>query len=130
MRTMTTHPLPRRAKRNTIHTEHRSVHQSNRSLQGRKGPGAGMHWIPGEGVAEGGSTPNGSSICELYLSHNSWTEVPLADDHISVMLAPPPSVHRSRSPAPGKKTVSRKPPSRPMGSPLAEYSGNEFWYVS
>jgi len=51
MSTMTTHPLPSKARRNTIHTEHLRVHQSNRSLQGKNGPGVGKHWIPGLGVA-------------------------------------------------------------------------------
>lgn len=39
--TKTTQPLPRSARRKTTQTPQRSVHQSNRSLQGRKGPGAG-----------------------------------------------------------------------------------------
>ena len=43
--------LPSKARRNTIHTEHLRVHQSNRSLQGKNGPGVGKHWIPGLGVA-------------------------------------------------------------------------------
>ena len=46
-----TYPFPSNARRNTIQTEHRRLHQSKRSLQGRKGPGAGMHCIPGGGVA-------------------------------------------------------------------------------
>ena len=45
------YPFPRSARRNTIQTEQRRLHQSKRSLHGRKGPGAGMHWIPGGGVA-------------------------------------------------------------------------------
>ena len=45
-RTTTTQPLPRRARRNTTQTPHLRVHQSNRSLQGRKGPGAGQQSIP------------------------------------------------------------------------------------
>lgn len=37
--TNTTVPLPNMASRNTIHTPHRSVHQSNKSWHGRNGPG-------------------------------------------------------------------------------------------
>lgn len=36
--TKTTVPLPSNAKRKTTHTPQRSVHQSNKSLHGRKGP--------------------------------------------------------------------------------------------
>lgn len=51
IRTKTTMPLPNIAHKNTIHTPQRSVHQSNRSWHGRKGPGKGKHWIfPGAPV--------------------------------------------------------------------------------
>ena len=43
--------LPNNASKKTIHTEHLKVHQSNKSLHGKKGPGSGIHWIPGLGVA-------------------------------------------------------------------------------
>lgn len=38
MRTTTTTPFPRRASRKTIQIPQRKVHQSNKSLQGMKGP--------------------------------------------------------------------------------------------
>ena len=44
--------LPKRASRKTTQTEHRKVHQSKRSLQGKNGPGEGMHWMPGRGVTK------------------------------------------------------------------------------
>lgn len=38
IKTNTTVPFPSMASRNTIHTPHRKVHQSNRSWHGKKGP--------------------------------------------------------------------------------------------
>lgn len=47
--TKTTVPFPNIAHKNTIQTPHLSVHQSNKSWQGKNGPGRGKHWIfPGE----------------------------------------------------------------------------------
>ena len=39
--TKTTHPFPKSARRKTTQTPHLRVHQSNKSLHGRNGPGAG-----------------------------------------------------------------------------------------
>ena len=71
MRTMTTHPFPKRANRKTIHTEHLRVHQSKRSLHGKKGPGAGLHWIPGGGVALRTESYNLGVNSDAKLAHNS-----------------------------------------------------------
>lgn len=45
IKTKTTVPFPNMAHKNTIQTPQRNVHQSNRSWQGRNGPGSGRHCI-------------------------------------------------------------------------------------
>ena len=109
-----TYPFPSNARRNTIQTEHRRLHQSKRSLQGRKGPGAGMHCIPGGGVATINDEmsdpvpippPKNPPISEVpRFSHIfKFVLLPLFD-HMFVILC----CHNSwsKSPSPGKKIVS------------------------
>lgn len=43
IKTNTTVPLPSIASRNTTHTPHLNVHQSNKSWHGKNGPGIGKH---------------------------------------------------------------------------------------
>ena len=59
---MTTLPLPKRANKKTIQMEQRKVHQSNRSLQGKNVPGAGMHWKNGEIIKQ----PANKCFIELF----------------------------------------------------------------
>ena len=64
---------------NLMYLTHLSVHQSKRSLQGRKGPGAGVHSMPEGGVSTCTDDDGGKKPTPRFprLSHKSGSAVPL-----------------------------------------------------